>query len=139
MIWTLTPDPGARQKVLAVSGTPRHQANAHFRPDREWAFRVFASPTGGDARIGDPEQRRLIEEAAAAERHSVSAFVVDTVVRARSSAAAEHAPRPVGGWSFVLAEGWEGQLDDFAAWRLPPGCGWSGEGAQHLGRALRRG
>lgn len=68
----------------------------------------------------DPEQKRLIEEAAAVERQSVSAFVVDALVRrARAvvSGREGHTPRPVGGWSFTLPEGWDEPLDDFAAWR----------------------
>lgn len=68
----------------------------------------------------DPEQKRLIEEAAAVERQSVSAFVVDALVRrARAvvSGREGQTPRPVGGWSFTLPEGWDEPLDDFAAWR----------------------
>lgn len=67
-----------------------------------------------------PDQKRLIEEAAAAERQSVSAFVVNTLVRrARAvvSGREGQAPRPVGGWSFALPEGWDAPLDDFADWR----------------------
>ncbi len=68
----------------------------------------------------DPDQKRLIEEAAAAEHQSVTAFVVDTLVRrARAvvSGREGHAPRPIGGWSFTLPEGWDAPLDDFADWR----------------------
>ena len=68
----------------------------------------------------DPEQKRLIEEAAAVEHQSVSAFVVDTLVRrARAVVSGRHAqaPRPIGGWSFTLPEGWDAPLDDFADWR----------------------
>ena len=68
----------------------------------------------------DPEQKRLIEAAAAAENKSVSAFVVEALVR-RSRAIiggrAGPAPRPIGGWSFTLPEGWDAPLDDFAGWR----------------------
>lgn len=68
----------------------------------------------------NPDQKRLIEEAAAVEHQSVTAFVVDTLVRrARAvvSGREGHAPRPVGGWSFTLPEGWDEPLDDFADWR----------------------
>ncbi len=68
----------------------------------------------------DPEQKRLIEEAAASEHQTVSAFVVETLVRrARAvvSGREGHAPRPVGGWSFALPEGWDAPLDDFEDWR----------------------
>ncbi len=68
----------------------------------------------------DPEHKRLIEEAAAAEHQSVSAFVVDALVRrARAviSGREGHAPRPTGGWSFPLPEGWDAPLDEFADWR----------------------
>ena len=68
----------------------------------------------------DPEQKRLIEEAAAAKHQSVSAFVVDVLVRhARAviSGRDGRAPRPIGGWSFVLPEGWDAPLDEFADWR----------------------
>ncbi len=65
----------------------------------------------------DPEQKRLIEEAAAAEHQSVSAFVVDTLVRRARAVVTRregHGPRPIGGWSFALPEGWDAPLDDFA-------------------------
>lgn len=68
----------------------------------------------------DPEQKRLIEQAAAVEHQSVSAFVVDVLVRrARAvvSGREGHAPRPIGGWSFALPDGWDAPLDDFADWR----------------------
>ncbi len=68
----------------------------------------------------DPEQKRLIEAAAAVEHQSVSAFVVDVLVRrAREVVSGREgsAPRPIGGWSFVLPEGWDAPLDDFAEWR----------------------
>ncbi len=68
----------------------------------------------------DPEQKRLIEEAAAAQHQSVSGFVVDVLVkRAREivSGRSGQALRPVGGWSFELPEGWDAPLDDFADWR----------------------
>ncbi len=68
----------------------------------------------------DPEHKRLIEEAAAVEHQSVSAFVVDALVRrARAvvSGRQGQAPRPIGGWSFVLPEGWDEPLDEFADWR----------------------
>jgi hypothetical protein len=65
----------------------------------------------------DPEHKRLIEEAAAVEQQSVSAFVVDVLVRrARSVISGREAnvPRPIGGWSFALPEGWDAPIDDFA-------------------------
>ena len=68
----------------------------------------------------DPELKRLIEAAAAAEHQSVSAFVVEALVRrARAVIGGRegHAPRPVGGWSFTLPEGWDEPLEDFADWR----------------------
>lgn len=68
----------------------------------------------------DPEQKRLIEQAAAAEHQSVSAFVVDVLVRrAREVISGREgpAPRPIGGWAFELPDGWDAPLDDFADWR----------------------
>jgi hypothetical protein len=47
----------------------------------------------------------------------VSAFVVDVLVRrARSVISGREAnvPRPIGGWSFALPEGWDAPIDDFA-------------------------
>ena len=68
----------------------------------------------------DPEDKRLIEAAAAAEHRSVSAFVVDAVVRRARAVVTRREgvdPRPIGGWEFELPEGWDAPLDDFAAWR----------------------
>jgi hypothetical protein len=68
----------------------------------------------------DPAHKRLIEEAAAIEHQSVSAFVVEALVchaRRVVSGRTSHAPRPIGGWSFALPEGWDAPLDDFADWR----------------------
>lgn len=68
----------------------------------------------------DPEQKRLIEEAAAAKHQSVSAFVVEVLVRrAREvvSGREGHGPRPAGGWSFALPEAWDAPVHDFADWR----------------------
>jgi hypothetical protein len=68
----------------------------------------------------DPEHKRLIEEAAALEHRSVSAFVVDVLVhRARAVLSGRQGTgrRPIGGWSFTLPEGWDAPLDDFADWR----------------------
>jgi hypothetical protein len=68
----------------------------------------------------DPEHKRIIEEAAALEHQSVSAFVVDTMVRRARAVVVGHsgqAPRPVGGWCFTLPEGWDAPLGDFADWR----------------------
>ena len=61
----------------------------------------------------DPEQKRLIGEAAAAEHQSVSAVVVDALVRrARAVVGGRegHAPRTIGGSSFALPEGWDAPL-----------------------------
>ena len=68
----------------------------------------------------DPEQKRLIEQAAEAEHQSVTAFAVDVLVRrARAviSGREGRSPRPIGGWSFELPDGWDAPLDDFAGWR----------------------
>ena len=68
----------------------------------------------------DPEHKRLIEAAAAAEHKSVSAYVVETLVRrsqAVISGQAGTSPRPIGGWSFTLPDGWDAPLDDFAEWQ----------------------
>lgn len=76
-----------------------------------------------DARLDlrlDPEDKRLIEEAAASQRVSVTRFVVEAGVRrAREviGAGDRRAPRPVGGWSFSLPDGWDDDLEDFAEWR----------------------
>lgn len=76
-----------------------------------------------DARLDlrlDPEDKHLIEEAAKAQHLSVTRFVVRTLVqRAREVVGdgGRRAPRPVGGWSFSLPEGWDDDLDDFATWR----------------------
>jgi hypothetical protein len=68
----------------------------------------------------DPEQKRLIEEAAAAEHKSLSGFVIEVLVRrAREvvSGREGRAPRPIGGWNFELPEGWDASLEDFADYR----------------------
>lgn len=68
----------------------------------------------------DPEDKLLIEEAAAAEQQSVTSFVVEALrIRARAVLGGRdgRAPRPVGGWDFALPEGWDAPLDDFAPWR----------------------
>lgn len=76
-----------------------------------------------DARLDlrlEPEDKRLIEEAAAAQRVSVTRFVVEALVRRAREVVGDgnpRAPRPVGGWSFSLPEGWDDDLDDFAEWR----------------------
>lgn len=66
------------------------------------------------------DHKRLIEAAAAAQDQSVAAFAVETLV-ARAGAVlsgrAGNPPRPIGGWAFVLPEGWDAPLDDFAGWR----------------------
>jgi hypothetical protein len=71
----------------------------------------------------DPEDKALIERAAALTGRSLTAFVTEVVV-ARAEAvvhgtreAAERRPRPVGGWSFDLPDGWDAPLDDLAAYR----------------------
>jgi hypothetical protein len=72
-----------------------------------------------DLRI-DPEDKRLIEEAAEAEHQSLTTFVVEALrMRARTVLGGREglAPRPVGGWDFVLPEGWDAPLEDFAPWR----------------------
>lgn len=68
----------------------------------------------------DPAEKRLIEEAAASQRLSVTRFVVDALVRRAREVMGDggrRVPRPVGGWSFSLPEGWDDDLDDFANWR----------------------
>ncbi len=76
-----------------------------------------------DARLDlrlEPEDKRLIEDAAAAQRVSVTRFVVEALVRRAREVVGDgnrRAPRPVGGWSFSLPEGWDDDLDDFAEWR----------------------
>jgi hypothetical protein len=67
-----------------------------------------------------PEDKRLIEEAAAAQRVTVTRFVVEALVRRAREVVGDgsrRAPRPVGGWSFSLPEGWDDDLDDLAEWR----------------------
>ena len=69
----------------------------------------------------DPEQKRLIEEAAAAQHQSVTAFVIEAVVRrSRDVLSGQEAatPRPIGGWSFALPAGWDEPLADFEEWAL---------------------
>lgn len=76
-----------------------------------------------DARLDlrlEPEEKRLIEEAAAAQRVSVTRSVVEALVRRAREVVGDgnrRAPRPVGGWSFSPPEGWDDDLDDFAKWR----------------------
>ncbi|MCA9488973.1 MAG: DUF1778 domain-containing protein [Alphaproteobacteria bacterium] len=69
-----------------------------------------------------PESKHLIERAAELSHLSVTAFVTEVVVaRARevvegpTSRPAE--PRPLGGWSFDLPEGWDDPIDDLADYR----------------------
>lgn len=79
----------------------------------------MASDARLDLRL-DPADKLLIEEAAASRRVSVTRFVVDAVVRSAREVVGDggrRAPRPVGGWSFPLPEGWDDDLDDFAEWR----------------------
>lgn len=76
-----------------------------------------------DARLDlrlDPDDKRLIEEAAATQRVSVTRFVVEALVRRAREVVGDggrRAPRPVGGWSFSLPDGWDDDLDDFVDWR----------------------
>jgi hypothetical protein len=69
----------------------------------------------------DPDDKDLIERAAALCGTSVSRFVAGSVVsRAREildGGARARAPRPVGGWSFALPDGWDAPLDDLADYR----------------------
>ncbi len=67
-----------------------------------------------------PEDKRLIEEAAAARHQTVSRFVVEALVRRAREVVGERtdrSPRPIGGWSFTLPDGWDAPPDDFADWR----------------------
>ena len=87
-------------------------------PYMTWEDRM-ASAARLELRI-DPEHKRLIERAAAAQNRSVSSFVVEVLLeRSRSvlSGREATAPRPVGGWSFELPDGWDEPLDDLADWR----------------------
>lgn len=99
--------------------------NAHQRPYMPYIQQTptehgeeMAAVARLELRI-DPEQKRLIEQAAAAEHQSVSAFVVETLVQRARSVVSGRAPgpRPIGGWSFALPEGWDAPLEDFAEWR----------------------
>ncbi len=66
------------------------------------------------------EDKRLIEEAAAKQRVSLTRFVVEALVRRAREVVRDddrRAPRPVGGWSFSLPEGWDDDLYDLAEWR----------------------
>lgn len=75
-----------------------------------------------DLRI-DPDNKALIERAAALSRVSMTTFVTNVLVaRAREivegpSQGARPSPRKVGGWSFPLPEGWDAPLDDLAEYR----------------------
>jgi len=81
---------------------------------------VPASTARLELRIS-PEKKELIERAARLTNSTLTAFVTDTLVaRARrlvrgpAESSVEAAPRPIGGWSFVLPEDWDDPLDDFA-------------------------
>ena len=67
-----------------------------------------------------PEDKRLIEEAAAARHQTVTRFVVEALVRRAREVVGERverSPRPIGGWAFPLPDGWDEPLEDFEAWR----------------------
>ncbi len=67
-----------------------------------------------------PAEKRLIEEAAAARQQSVTAFVIETAVRRSRDVLGGRepaTPRPIGGWSFTLLDGWDDPLADFETWR----------------------
>ncbi|MDP2305458.1 MAG: DUF1778 domain-containing protein [Pseudomonadota bacterium] len=71
----------------------------------------------------EPESKRLIERAAELSHQSVTAFAIEALVgRARElvegpASAPSRLPRPIGGWSFELPEGWDAPLDDLAEYR----------------------
>jgi hypothetical protein len=71
----------------------------------------------------EPDNKLLIERAAELSHQSVTAFATDALVaRAREvlegpKSTASRLPRPIGGWSFVLPEGWDAPLDDLADYR----------------------
>jgi hypothetical protein len=67
-----------------------------------------------------PDHKRLIEEAATTQHLSVNAFVLEAAVRRSMEVLGgreERAPRPIGGWSFSLPEGWDGPLGGFEDFR----------------------
>lgn len=70
-----------------------------------------------------PENKQLIERAAELSNRSLTAFVTEVLVaRARELVEGParlevERPRPIGGWSFSLPDGWDEPLDDLAEYR----------------------
>ena len=79
-------------------------------------------PARLELRIAE-NHKELIERAAELSGVTVTAFVTTVLVKRASELvngrAGERAvaPRPVGGWSFGLPEGWDAPLDDLSDYR----------------------
>ncbi len=70
-----------------------------------------------------PDAKALIQRAAALSHVSLTDFITDmALARARElvngvASPPLRQPRPIGGWSFELPEGWDASLDDMAEYR----------------------
>lgn len=71
-----------------------------------------------------PDTKAIIQQAAALSHVSLTDFITDVVFRRAqelvngvTSAPPPRQPRPVGGWSFALPEGWDAPLDEMAEYR----------------------
>ncbi len=70
-----------------------------------------------------PEAKAIIQRAAALSNVSLTDFITDiALARARElvngvTAPPLRQPRPIGGWSFPLPEGWDAPLDELADYR----------------------
>lgn len=70
-----------------------------------------------------PDAKALIQRAAALSHVSLTDFITDMALACARELVNGVAspplrqPRPIGGWSFELPEGWDASLDDMAEYR----------------------
>ena len=70
-----------------------------------------------------PATKAIIQQAAALSQVSLTDFITDIVLtRAQElvngvAAPPTRQPRPIGGWTFDLPDGWDAPLDDLAEYR----------------------
>lgn len=71
----------------------------------------------------NPEDKALIERAASLSGQSVTAFAIAVlsnhahILLDGPTSVAPPAARPIGGWTFILPEGWDAPLADFDGYR----------------------
>ena len=70
-----------------------------------------------------PATKAIIQQAAALSQVSLTDFITEIVLRRAQelvngvTSPPTRQPRPIGGWSFDLPDGWDAPLDDFAEYR----------------------